>query len=380
MNIKLDQLNTCTAQFTKFFAKLGNVLTEEQVLKIIIDPIIERLWDFTFAPSELNEVGTYESDVKVAVGHDSRVYPDRVLICQGNKKLVIEAKGTDVALDEYVGQLETSVIASGASVGILWNGTELRLYLTNSDGKMDNIPYKTILLMDMTEDDKMFLVNLFDPKHTINDGQMKREREARRKSEEQTARDAYIINALINSALQPSLDAVKGPYKEFMHQSQVQNSTIQGIYDQVIPLYNEELKKRLASNAVDEAKREETMRNKKEPEEFAIGCLAEHMIALNNGSVEWVDDGDATRSIIRRSDTKKTIMWIVGDVSETEGYKFKGVCLPNAVKNKGKLIPITDPKDVVRGTLFTHLLEVHDHINDSLDDWKVFYTATFGEA
>jgi hypothetical protein len=379
METKIDQLNTITAQFTKNFAKLGNVLAEEQVCKIIIDPVIERLWDFTYLPIELNEPGTYETEVKVSVGHDTKVYPDRVLLCQNGKKLVIEAKGTDVALDEFVGQLETSVIASGASVGILWNGTEMRVYLTNNEGKMDPAPYKTILLMDMTDEDKNFLVNFFDPKHTINDGQMKREREARRKTEEQNALNSHIVNALITGVLQPSLDSVKEPYKAFKHQSQVQTGTVQAIYDQVIPLFHEELKRRLLGDAIAEAKRAEAMKNKIEPEEFAIANLVEYAVANNQGSVEWVDDGDASRSVIRRVDSKKTILWIAGEVDEINGYKFKGICFPNINKNKGKLIPITDPKEVVRGDLFKQLMEVHDHINDSVDAWKTFYSATFGE-
>lgn len=378
METKLELLTNIIAQFTKFFAKLGNILTEEQVCKIIIDPVIERLWDFTFAPSELNEVGTYESEVKVQVGHESKVYPDRVLICHNGKKLVIEAKGTDVPLDSYVGQLETAVNASGSSVGILWNGTELRVYLTTNDGKMDPTPYKTILLMDMTDSDREFLANFFDPKHTINDGQMKRERDARRKQEEQQALDTAIINALIEKATQPTLEDIKEPYKQFMHQSQVQAGTLQAVLDHVVPMYRDELNNRLFGDRIAEERRKEAMRNKTEPDEYAIANLVEYAAELKNCLVDWVDDEEASRSIIRRVDSKKTILWIVGEVTG-EGYKFKGICFPNINKNKGKIIPISDPKEVVRGDLFKQLLDVYDHINDPVEAWKNFYTATFGE-
>lgn len=379
MDQKLTILATIVANFIKLYAKLGNVLVEAHVRKYLIDPIIEKLWDFTASPTELNDVGTYDTEVKVQVGHESFVVLDDLLLCQNGKKLAIEAKGTSVSLDEFVGQLETSVIASGSSVGILWNGTEMRIYLTNADGKMDTAPYKTILFMDMTDEDKAFLVNFFDPKHTINDGQMKRDRDARRKAEEDTALRNHIVESLIEGVFHPSLEAIKGPYKEFKHQAQVQNSTLQAILDQVTPAFRQELQQRLVDSAIADAKRAEATKNKVEPVEFAIGKLAELKIAEQQGSAEWVDEGDASRSIIRRTDSKKTILWIVGEVSDTAGYTFKGVCLPNINKNKGKLIPISDPKEVVTGDLFKQLMAVYDHVNDSVEAWKAFYTATMGD-
>lgn len=378
MNAKLELLNTSIENFTKIFAKLGNKLSEEQVLKMIIDPTIERLWEFNFAPNELNEPGTYESEVKVMVGHDSTIYPDRVLICNNGKKLVIEGKGTNERLDDYVGQLETSVIASGASVGILWNGTELRVYLTTNDGKMEQTPYKTIYLMDMKEGDHEFIINFFDPKHTINDAQMKRERDARRKQDEENALNKHIITALVNKASNPTIDDIKEPYKQYKQQSQVQTSTLHSILDRITPSYIEELKKTLVGNAIAEERKKEAMKNKTEPDEYAIANLVEFCIEQNHGAVLWVDDDEASRSIIQRADSKKTIMWIVGEVTET-GYVFKGICFPNINKSKGKLIPISDPKDVVRGDMFKNLLYIYDHINASVDEWKSFYTANFGE-
>lgn len=378
MENKINSLITLIETFLKFFTKLGNKLSEEQVLKLIVDPIIERLWEFNFAPNELNEPGTYESEVKVMVGHDSTIYPDRVLICNNGKKLVIEGKGTNERLDEYVGQLETSVIASGASVGILWNGTELRVYLTTNDGKMEQTPYKTIYLMDMKDGDHEFIINFFDPKHTINDAQMKRERDARRKQDEENALSNYIIAALVNKATNPKIDDIKEPYKQYKQQSQVQTSTLHSILDKIATTYIEELKKNLVGNAIAEARKKEAMKNKTEPEEYAIANLVEFCIEQNHGSVLWVDDEEASRSIIQRADSKKTIMWIVGEVTE-RGYVFKGICFPNINKSKGKLIPISDPKEVVRGEMFTNLLYIYDHINASVDEWKSFYRANFEE-
>lgn len=348
------------------------------MLKLIVDPIIERIWEFNFAPNELNEPGTYESEVKVMVGHDSTIYPDRVLICNNGKKLVIEGKGTNECLDDYAGQLETSVIASGASVGILWNGTEFRVYLTTNDGKMERTSYKTIYLMDMKEGDHEFIIKLFDQKHTINDAQMKRERDARRKQDEQNALHKHIIDALVSKATNPTIDDIKEPYKQYKQQSQVQTSTLHSILDNIERNYIEALKNTLLGNAIAEERKKDAMKNKTEPDEYAIANLVEFCIEQNHGSVLWVDDDDASRSIIQRADSKKTIMWIVGEVTEN-GYAFKGICFPNINKSKGKLIPISDPKEVVMGDMFNHLLDIYDHINASIDEWKRFYTETCGE-
>ena len=376
--MKLEQLKQILANLTACFAKLGNSLSEEQVFRLVIDPIIDKVWDFRYAPSELNEAGTFDTEVKTMVGHDTKVFLDRLLICHNGKKLAIEGKGTNVSLDNFVGQLETSVIASGASVGILWNGTELRIYLTTTDGKMDLEPYKTIYLMVPSAEDLAFLANFFDPKHTINDAQMKRERDVRRKNEKEQALDAHIIKSLIDKVLQPSIDAIKEPYKEFMHQTQVQTGTLQATRDRVAPKFLDELKSRLVGDAIADEKRKDAMKNKIEPEEFAIANLLEYEADKQQCKLEWIDDDDASRSIMRRADSKKTVLWIVGEIS-ADGYKFKGVALPNINKTRGKLIPITDPKEVVRGELFNQVIEVYDHINDSVDAWKTFFTANFGE-
>lgn len=378
LNNKMGMLIALIANFNQVFAKLNNRLSEEQVCKILIDPTITEVWEFKYLPRELCEVGTYDSEPPIMVGHDTKVYPDRLLTCYHDRKMVIEIKGTEIPLDNFVGQLETSVIASGASVGILTNGTEWRIYLTNTDGKMECEPFRIIYLMGISEDDCKFIANFFDPKYTINDGQMKRERDLRLKQERAEALSSTLTNALIEKALQPSIDAIRDPYKQFMHQTQVQASTLQAIYEQIMPRYEAELKNRLLGNAIADFRKAEAMKNKTEPEEYAIANLVEFALGQNHGSSTWVDDAEASRSIIQRTDSKKTIMWIVGEVSE-EGYAFKGVCFPNINKNKGKLIPISDPKDVVRGDMFKQLLDIYDHINDPMDAWKTFYTANYGE-
>lgn len=375
---KLEIISNIIALFSKFFAKLGNVLSEEQVCKIIIDPFIEKVWGFSYAPNELNEAGTYETEPKVMVGHDTKVFPDRVLLCHNNKKMVIEAKGTDISLDEYVGQLQTAVIASGASVGILWNGTEMRVFLTDTDGKMDTAPYKTIFFLSITDADKEFLAKLFDPRHTINDAQMKRERDVRKKDEEETALRNSIVNHLIEKTLQPTIEDIKEPFKQFKKQTQVQASTLTNVLTQVTPFFIKELKNRLVGDEIASIKTAEARKNKIEPEEYAIAQLAEHEIARNHGSVDWIDDDEPSRSMVRRADTKKTILWIVGEVDDN-GYRFKGISFPNIQKNRGKIIPISDPKEVVNGDLFKKLLAVYDHINDPKDDWANIYSTTIGD-
>ena len=74
--------------------------------------------------------------------------PDYVLHCAGGKEIIIEAKATTEQLDNWVDQLASEVNVRSAAVGILWNGTELRLYVSTipTDYRMncleEDIPYR----------------------------------------------------------------------------------------------------------------------------------------------------------------------------------------------------------------------------------------------
>ena len=368
MEAKISALANIITVFSKFFSKLGNILNEEQVMNFIVRPIVERVWEFAAAPIELGEPGTYETEVKVAIGHDNYCYPDLLLLCQGDKKLVIEVKSTEENLDKWVSQLECEVNASGAAVGILWNGTEMRVYVRNN-GKMDTTPYKTVYFLALTEEDNEFLAKFFDPRHCINDAQMKREMLAKQKEEASKARIEKIINHLVERAISPSDNTLKDAIREADGVSQVYESRLNECRTIIVPQAIERLKSTLAANAVAEYKRQQAQENHLEPMEAALGALGKWHVKQNQGSIDFIDDDVAERSILVRSDNHKTILWIVGDVTE-EGYSFKGIAFPNKAKGRGKVLPIEDPMDLVEkyGDL---LMGVYDHVGEP--DWTEYY-------
>ena len=375
MDNNIETFTAIKTNGTKVFAKMGNKLSEEQVLKIIIDPTIERVWGFDFAPSELNEVGTYESEVKVEVGHDSTVYPDRVLLCYNNKKVVIEAKATNERLSDWVGQLETSVNASGASVGILWNGIELWLFLRGSNGVMETEPYKKINLLDLSEDDIKFIVTIFDPKHTINDAQMKRDQKVKREQEEATAKKTAFANGLCALFENPSDDILNSLIRPVEGLKSVQKGTTDKYRQDILPFAQNVLKERLVSKEISKYIAEQAKTNKLEPEEAAIATCARGFLNTKNRNASFTDDGDACRSRVINAENGRTILYIIGRIDD-DGYHFTGIAFPNRKRGIGPILPISDFIDIQ--TIYGEkLVGIYDHINDS--DWETFYDATFGE-
>lgn len=362
-------LNQIIDMFIKAFSA-KNALNEEQVCRIIIEGIIRRVWMFDYG---FEDVGTFETEVETQVGHDRILRPDYVLRCAGGKEIIIEAKATTEQLDNWVDQLASEVNVRSAAVGILWNGTELRLYLRGANG-MEKEAYRKINIMERNEDDLNFILNLFDPKHTINDAQMKRDQKVRREQEEERAKQAAFTNAYCGFFENMPDDVLNSLIRPVEGLKSVQKGTTDKYRQEFVPVAQNVLKERIAAKEIANYKLEQAKANKLEPEEAAIGTLARGFMLTKNRKVSFTDEGDARRSRVTNDENGRPILWIMGNVTD-EGYKFKGIAFPNRKRGIGEIIQINDLLDLQ--TVYGEtLVGVYDHINEP--DWETFYDATFG--
>ena len=362
-------LNQIIEMFIKAFAT-KNALSEEQVCRTIIEGIIRRVWMFDYG---FGDVGSFETEVETQVGHDRILKPDYVLHCAGGKEIIIEAKATTEQLDNWVEQLASEVNVRSAAVGILWNGTELRLYLRGANG-MEKEAYRTIKVLDRNADDINFILSLFDPKHTINDAQMKRDQKVRREQEEERAKHELFNNSFCDFWLNMPDDVLNRFIRQVENKQSVQKGTTDKYRQEFLPVAQNVLKDRLAAKEIANYKLEQAKANRLEPEEAAIGTLARGFMLTKNRKVSFTDEGDARRSRVTNDENGRPILWIIGNVTE-DGYKFKGIAFPNRKRGIGEIIQINDFLDLQ--TVYGEtLVGVYDHINEP--DWETFYDATFG--
>lgn len=164
----IKSLNEIFGNFSSLLTA-GKVESENHVRKLVIDRIVENVWKFSCG---FDEPGTYQEETDIRVGHGTTVHPDYELRCAGGKKVLIEAKSPTEDLDKWVDQLKGYVNLTNASAGILINGREFRLYLTDHNGAMDVEPFRTLVVECVSEDDLAFVLGLFSAGFVFNDGQI----------------------------------------------------------------------------------------------------------------------------------------------------------------------------------------------------------------
>lgn len=374
--MNIETFNQIIANYKELYTDAATqsiALSEEDVKNAFINPLIKEGYGFKSGLAALRKVGTYATEVEVQVGHSTVVYPDYMLYCMNNKAVVIEAKAPSETIDDNIGQLETAVNASASTMGILCNGLELAVFLKDNNGNMETTPCKRISLLNPSDDAIQFIVSMFDPKYTVNDAQIRRELEYRKKQALENEKSDKTINGLIELALNPSDDSWKTVIKKVETISAVSAPKLQEYKEKFGALYNAKLKETLVGDALYNYKKEESHKNHLFPEEYAGGKIAELHLANNNCDAVFKDDEEhADRSFLLRSDNKRTLMWFLGETTDT-GYVFKGIAFPNRTKGRGKLIPINDPKEI--STIYGAILQgVYDNI--SSDSWGEFYDNT----
>lgn len=374
MNIEtFNQIHTNYKELYTDAATQSIALSEEDVKNAFITPLIKEGHGFKSGLAALHKVGTFATEVEVQVGHSTVVYPDYMLYCMNNKAVVVEAKAPSETIDDNIGQLETAVNASASTMGILCNGLEFAVFLKDNNGNMETTPCKRISLLNPSDEDRQFIVSIFDPKYTVNDAQIRRELEFRKKQALENEKSEKTTNGLIELALNPIDESWKTVIRKVENISVVSAQKLQEYKEKFGALYNAKLKETLVGDALYNYKKDESQKNHLFPEEYACGKIAELILANNNCDAVFKDDEEhADRSFLLRSDNKRTLVWFLGETTDT-GYVFKGIAFPNRTKGRGKLIPISDPKEL--STVYGTILQgVYDNI--SSDTWCEFYDTT----
>jgi hypothetical protein len=371
-NLKIKNIKEIVGRFSSLLTA-GKVESENHVRKLVIDKILENVWLFSYG---FDEPGTYQEETDVQVGHSTVVHPDYELCCSGGKKVIIEAKSTSEDLDKWVEQLNGYVSLTNASAGILMNGREFRLYLTEHVGTMDLEPFRTVNMDNASDEDFSFILGIFATGYSFNDGQMKRDAAKKRSERDARERQDKFTDKWYEKLRNPSDDDLKCVIREIEGCSAVSQQKTDFYRTNVLPGAMSKIRDRIVNDAVKEHVQRENVKNHLEPEELAIGTLLEWFIEQKNGNVEFMDDeSDAGLSVVFRSDCKKKILWIVGSVDKENGYTFTGVSFPNRGKGKGKVVKIDKPIDILRkyGDL---VLWVYENINDP-QSWSAGYDSKF---
>ena len=371
-NSKIKTLREIVGRFSSLLAA-GKVDSENHVRKLVINKILENVWGFSYG---FDDVGTYQEETDVAVGHGGNVHPDYELCCSGGKKIIIEAKSASENLDKWSEQLKSYVNLTTASAGIIINGREFRLYLTEHSGSMDTEPFRTINLEESSDEDFNFILGLFSSGFSFNDGQMKRE--AAKKKSEREAKDRLdkFTDRWYEKFKNPLDDDLKFVIREIEGCSAVSQQKADFYRTNVLPGAMSRIRDRIEGEILKDHIRDYNTKNHLQPEELAIGSLVEWFIEQKSGKVNFEDDeNDACMSVVYRSDCKRKILWIIGSVDKDSGYSFKGIAFPNRGKGKGKVIEVGSPIEVLRkfGNL---ILWVYENINDT-QAWSSGYDSRF---
>ena len=354
----------------------GNQINEQDTCGIVVKPIVERVWGFRYG---IGEQGSFREQVELQVGRATNIRPDFVLYCAGDKKVVIEAKAPSEAIGEQknVDQLDSYVKQMNASAGILINGKELSLYLTDRNGAIDRPPFRSISLEEANDEELMFIVGMFDKEHVFADGQMRREAAKAKTERENSDRMEKFTKLWTEKFLvNPSNEDIKCVIREIEGVTVVSQNKVDTYRNEVLPGAMQKVKAAIVNDAVRKHDRDNNEKNHLQPQEFAVGKLVEWFIEQKCGKAEFRDDEDAAeKSVVVRSDCGKTILWIIGSVDRENGYTFSGVAFPNKAKGKGKVIKLDDPVDVLRKHS-VRLLWVYESINDSAK-WSSGYDTMF---
>ncbi|MBR6448391.1 MAG: type I restriction enzyme HsdR N-terminal domain-containing protein [Fibrobacter sp.] len=334
------------------------------------------MWGFRYG---IGEQGSFREQVELQVGRGTNIRPDFVLYCAGDKKVVIEAKAPSEAVGDQknVDQLDSYVKQMNASAGILINGKEICLYLTDKNGAIDRPPFRSISLEDATDEELVFIVKMFDVEHVFADGQMKREAAKAKSERENSDRMEKFTRLWIEKFLvKPSNEDIKCVVREIEGVTVVSQNKVDTYRNEVLPGAMQKVKAAIVNDAVKKHDRDNNEKNHLQPQEFAVGKLVEWFIEQKSGKAEFRDDENAAeKSVVVRSDCGKTILWIIGSVDRENGYSFTGVAFPNKAKGKGKVIRLDDPVDVLRKHS-SRLLWVYESINDS-SKWSAGYDSMF---
>lgn len=372
---KIESLKRILGYF-RSMTTAAQQINEQDTCGIVIKPIVERVWGFHYG---IGEQGSFREQVELQVGRGTNIRPDFVLYCAGDKKVVIEAKSPvePIGDQKHVDQLDSYVKQINASAGILINGNEMALYLTDRNGAIDRPPFKSISLEDSDDENLLFIVNIFDIDHVFADGQMKREAAKARSERENSDRMEKFTRLWTEKFLvKPTNDDIKCVIREIEGVSVVSQNKVDTYRNEVLPGAMQKVRSAIITDAVKKHDRDNNEKNHLQPQEYAVGKLVEWFIEQKSGKAEFRDDeNSAEKSIVVRSDCGKTILWIIGSVDRDNGYTFTGVAFPNKAKGKGKVVKLDDPVDILRKHS-VRLLWVYESINDPAK-WSSGYDSMF---
>ena len=344
----MKNLNALLEQY-KVLSLRQEIRDEESVKMYLIRPMIEKVWGYEWGAG----TGHYKTEVELPqIG--SKVNHSRCdfLLKTEGFAVVIEAKAAGESVDDpkHIAETASYVLNLHAEVGILTNGKVWSFFLADDKNVMEKEPFKRIDLSKITEDEKKFLLILKKPGNNLEKIREEYE-EGRKKAKEQELLEK-IENIIIEKRKSIPIDVKKEIIKTIESDcSQVSaqklasyesffEAALMGIAEREKNKYRKEVEEEIAR-----------YKNKVEVEEQAIfnmvlGLLADEydtsLIKMSD-----FDSGTLAKIHFNGPNSGQPILWISGKITDNK-YRFDGICLPLTNGRQGDLIPLLDPKDVLK--------------------------------
>jgi hypothetical protein len=236
-------------------------------------------------------------------------------------------------------------------------------------------PFKVIDLRTVTDEDTEFMVTLFDPKYTVNVSTMRQAQALREKQEANEKKYFFIRDALKEFTENPTDDWIKDKIRQFEGIASVSAQKLEEYKRVTVTAAVNALRDEIAKDAVAAAQRTANKQNRVFAGEYAIGNGARVFCKSKGISLAFHDDDDARISHLEETTSGRKVLWIVGDVSEENGWSLRGICFPNRTKGRGTIIPVASVEAV--DDYFDLIAWVAENISRPTEEWASLFEERF---